>query len=228
MRHFQAPPNSAHNDHGLSLIELVVAMALFALVAVMGAQGLSGMLRLRDNLHERSETSAELAQAISLLRRDMSSAVPMPFFSPDDGPILSALIEDTQGFSVSVGGQPTLHTSGRLQPVFHRISWRVQPRLGLFTRQRWSTLTPLNSTALGPEVLVLDGVTDMRLRSYWGEIGWVNGLRPPLQAVQSASNQDEDSGSIATVAYSSGLPDGVEITLVTEKYGELVLLESLK
>ncbi|SMP05738.1 prepilin-type N-terminal cleavage/methylation domain-containing protein [Shimia sagamensis] len=228
MRHLPTPTNSAHRDRGLSLIELVVAMALFALVAIMGAQGLSGMLRLRDNLHARSEASADLAQAISLLRRDMSSAVPMPFFSPDNGPILSALIEDTQGFSVSVGGQPTLQTSGRLQPVFHRVSWRIQPRSGLFSRQRWSTLTPLNSTALGPEVPVLNGVISIRMRSYWGELGWVNGLRPPLQAVQSAPNQDEDSGSNATVAYSSGLPDGVEITLVTEKHGELVLLESLK
>ncbi|WP_299421829.1 type II secretion system protein GspJ [uncultured Shimia sp.] len=224
----QKGPPKTQSDLGLSLIELVVALALFALVAIMGAQGLSGMLRLRDGLQDRGETSAELVQAISLLRRDVSSAVPMPFFSPDDGPILSALTEDSGGFSLSIGGQPTLHSDRKSQPILHRVTWRFQPSSGRFIRQRWATLTPLNTSALGPEVPVLEGVTGIRLRSYWGELGWINGLRPPLQAIPSAANQDEDGGPAATVSFSSVLPDGVEITLETKAHGDIVLLESLK
>ena len=56
-------------DRGLTLIELVVAMAVFALVAVMGLQSLSGSLRMRDGLTARAEDSAALAQAIAVLRR---------------------------------------------------------------------------------------------------------------------------------------------------------------
>ena len=42
-----------HPDAGLTLIELIVAMALFALVAAMGLQVLNGMLRARDRLVAR-------------------------------------------------------------------------------------------------------------------------------------------------------------------------------
>ena len=60
---------------GLSLIELVAAMAIFALVAVMGTQALVAMLRLRGDLAGRSDRSAGLARAAFLLRRDLAAAV---------------------------------------------------------------------------------------------------------------------------------------------------------
>lgn len=216
------------SDQGLSLIELVVALALFTLVAVMGTQGLTGMLRLRDDMTVRSEASAELARAMSLLRTDLSGAVPMPFFSPDGGPIRSALTEEAQGFSLSIGGQPVLRPEMQPQPVLHRVEWRFQPNSGLFLRRKWATLTPLNAAALGPDVIILDGVKEIRLRSYWGEFGWVNGLRLPIAAVTEPGALDADGGPIATTAYSSDLPDGVEITLVTEAHGEIIILEALK
>jgi len=226
-----APPlrkTSITHDRGLSLIELVVALALFALVATMATQGLTGMLRLRDSLSTRSDSAAELARATSLLRHDLSNAVPMPFFTPGGGPIRSAITEDNQAISLSIGGQPTRHTDMQAQPVFHRVEWIFQPGSGQLLRRRWATLSPLNATSLSPEVAILPGVTEVRLRSFWGELGWVNGVRPPSNAAAQPSNLDADGGQIATTAYSSNLPDGVEITLVTEAHGKIVLLEALK
>ena len=152
------------NDHGLSLIELVVAMALFALVAVMGAQGLTGMLRLRDDLSSRSEASAELARAVALLRADLGNAVPMPFFTPGEGPIRSALANEPDGFSLSVGGQPVLEPARRPEPVLQRVEWRLEPGADRLTRRSWATLTPLNTESLGPEMVVIDGVRALQLR----------------------------------------------------------------
>ncbi len=222
------PKTHWRDDRGLSLIELVVAMALFGLVATLGTQGLTGMLRLRDNLNNRSVAAAEVARATSLLRHDLANAVPMPFFTPGGGRIRSALVEEPQGFSLSIGGQPTLDAVRQPAPVFHRVEWRFQPISGLLLRQRWATLTPLNSAALGPEVTVLSGVTEMRARSYWGALGWVDGLRIPLSAVPDPTNLDEDGGPVAATSFSSALPDGVEITIVTEDLGEITLLEALK
>lgn len=218
----------SYGDQGLSLIELVVALALFALVAVMGTQGLTGMLRLRDGMTERSAAAAELAQATSLLRNDLSGAVPMPFFLPDGGPIRSAIAEEALGFSLSLGGQPVLRPEAQSDPVFHRVEWRFQPSSGHILRRRWATLTPLDAAALGPEVVILKGVKEIRLRSYWGELGWVNGLRLPIAVVAEPGALDTDGGPIATTAFSSDLPDGVEITLSTESHGEIVIVEAFK
>ena len=43
---------SAMADRGLTLLELVAVLAIFSLVAVMGLQALSGMMRARDRLHD--------------------------------------------------------------------------------------------------------------------------------------------------------------------------------
>ncbi|WP_412552898.1 type II secretion system protein GspJ [Shimia sp. MIT1388] len=220
--------NFPKSDQGLSLIELVVALALFALVAVMGTQGLTGMMRLRDGLTERSEAAAALEQVTSLLRNDLSSAVPMPFFSPDNGPIRSAIAEESQGFSLSIGGQSVLRPETQPQPVLNRVEWRFGLSSGHILRRRWATLTPLNASALGPEVVIMEGVREIRLRSYWGELGWVDGLRLPIAAVKEPGALDADGGPVATTAFSSDLPDGVEITLVTEAHGEIVIVEALK
>ena len=66
-------------DRGLSLIELVAAMAIFALVAVMGAQALGGMIRLRQGIAARSAEAAALDRTASLLRADLAAVVPMLF-----------------------------------------------------------------------------------------------------------------------------------------------------
>lgn len=214
---------------GLSLIELVVAMALFALVAVMGAQGLTGMLRMRDDLGARSAATADLARTLSLMRADLSAALPMPFFTPGDGPVRSALAEEPEGFSLSVGGQPVLIPARRAQPVLQRVEWRLEAGTNRLMRRQWDTLMPLDSSARSPEIVVMEGVTGLRLRSYWGaETGWRDGVRPPGLTSTAPSGADGDGPQVAGSAFSSTLPEGVEIMLISETYGEIPLLEALR
>ena len=66
-------------DTGLSLIELVVAMALFAMVAIMGLQSLTGTMRISERLTQIDSDTAELGNAVALLRNDLTSVVPMLF-----------------------------------------------------------------------------------------------------------------------------------------------------
>ncbi|MGR3696731.1 MAG: PulJ/GspJ family protein, partial [Roseovarius sp.] len=49
-------------DRGLTLLELVAVLAIFSLVAVMGLQALSGMMRARDRLTDADEQAAALAR----------------------------------------------------------------------------------------------------------------------------------------------------------------------
>ena len=215
-------------ERGLSLIELVVAMALFALVAVMGAQGLSGMLRLRDGLESRASASAGLSEALSLLRADLDAALPMLFFSPGEGPIRSPMAAEPEGFSLSVGGQSVLPAETRPGPALHRIEWRLDSGSGQLLRRRWATLTPADQSARSPEMVVLEDVRALRLRSYWGDAGWVPGLTPPRAVASPPSGQDGDGGAGARVSYSGALPLGVEITLITDRFGEITLLEAVQ
>jgi general secretion pathway protein J len=213
---------------GLTLIELVVAMAVFALVAVMGLQSLSGSLRLRDVLVTRADAAADLARAVTLLRNDFSAAAPMAFYGPDEAPARSALRadDDGQGFALSLLGQPGLRDSaGRVDAAsWQRVEWRVVE--GRLLRRAWSTLYPQTETQRSPDMPVLEGVNAMGLRSYWAGRGWIPGLTQIL--LEDAGGQDgERDGDRATApeVYSNSLPLAMEVTLETTAYGRITLVE---
>jgi general secretion pathway protein J len=219
---------------GLTLIELVVAMAVFALVAVMGLQSLSGSLRMRDRLVTIADDTADLGQATALLRNDLAAIVPMLFFPPREGRPLSALraSRDGQGFAMSLGGQPGLATvaGGVDAATWQRAEWRLDAANARLTRQVWPTVYPVSARQAGPAVPVFEGVTGLGLRSYWAGKGWVPGLSPPRGAPSAAQggSADGDSAGSAPESYSSTLPHAIEITLETRDHGQIVLLEYLQ
>jgi general secretion pathway protein J len=221
-------------DNGLTLIELAVAMLIFALVAVMGLQALTGMLRMRDRLAGIDENTAELSLALSLLRSDLSAMVPLVFHAPQGG-VQSALTLEAGGREVafSVGGQPDLAPVSGLG--LHRVEWRWNPEDQTLSRRIWPVLAPASAAAAMPEMVVLGDVTGLALRSYWPEVGWQQGAQQiaPSAAVASDSSPlgavDRDTVLRAVVnSYTDQLPQAVEITVRTARYGPISLVESLR
>ena len=209
---------------GLSLIELVVALALFALVATMGIQALNGTLRMRDRGVAADTAHAALGQGLALLRRDLDGLQPLLFFPPGgDGRPASAVISDgADRFALSTDGVIP-H-----QPV--RAFWHRRGD-GQLVRQAWPVLTPGPGLTPDDPVVVLDGVRAITLRSYWPGEGWRDGLNAPGSALLAADTgpqgNDGDQGGAAAESYSSLLPQLVEITLVTRDHGTLRLVETL-
>lgn len=214
-------------DRGLSLIELVAAMAVFALVAVLGAQALGGMIRMRGTLEARAAETAALAQALSLLRADLSAAVPMLFYPPGRGAPQSALMLRGGVLAISAGGQPALDPDPEALGL-QRIEWQLQG--GRLSRRIWPALTPARAASRLPAMTVLDGVSALQVRSYWDGAGWVEGtaaLKPRPQG-STAPAADADQADTAPEVYSSSLPLAVEVRLETRDFGSVRLLETLK
>lgn len=214
-------------DGGLTLIELVVAMAIFALVAVMGLQALTGAMRMRDRLIQIDTDTAELGLALSLLRADLGAVVPLLFHAPG-APPRSALDLDATGrvLGLSLAGQPALPPVPG--PGLQRAEWRLEA--GQLSRRVWPALYPAAAGDVAPGVVMLRGVRGWGLRSHWAKIGWVGGVASgELDSAPEPSGGDSDAG-LASVpeSYSSVLPEAVELTLDTERFGRIVLLESLK
>ena len=212
------------SELGMTLIELVAAMAVFAVVAVMGLQSLTGMLRTRDRLAEIDANTSELSVTLARLRNDLSATTPLLFYPPDRQAPQSALHKTGTQFSLSIGGQPALDGSVHR----HRAQWRHDPADNTLHRRVWTTLTPANTSAQQPEVMVMQGVTEMRLRSYWPQTGWANGLVNPASSGSQTIEVDEDSAGSAPEVYSDTLPIAVEVTLSTETYGDIPMIEAFR
>lgn len=215
------------SPRGLSLIELVVAMALFALVAVMGTQTLTGTIRTRDALTDRDSRDRDLAVTLALIRSDLDRLAPMLFYSPD-GPPQSALY--------NLPGQGRIHLSVSALPgapsdqPFQRAEWHWDRETGHLLRRSWPTTSPARADQRSTERLLLTGVQALRLRSYWSGFGWVDGtgvdLRPPTSA---PGNSDADAAfAVLSNQYSDLLPLGVDITLTVDGFGDIRVMEAMQ
>lgn len=213
-------------DRGLSLIELVVAMALFALVAVMGLTTLNGTLRSRDALTLRDDRDRALAVTLALLRADLDRLVPVLFYPPD-GPPQSALHDDRAaariGFSVAA-------PPGDVKPPFMRAEWRLDRDTGTLLRSYWPFVIPARANQQSVERAFMTGVTGLRLRSYWGDLGWVEGSLPDVLTANPLPSGSDGDAAFARVAnsYLDILPLAVEITLTLDTLGEIRLVETLQ
>lgn len=218
-------------DQGLTLIELVAAMAIFALIAVMGLQSLTATLRTRDRLADMNAATAALSLPLALLRGDLTATVPMLFYPPGGAAPQSALRvsgagETGQTLSFSVAGRPVLAPSGGAMAAgFHRVEWRLEA--GTLYRRVWPVLDPA-AEARTPEVAMMEGVSRIAVRSYWAQIGWMEGVRGPLGAAPTSVALDTDTTGGAAEVFSDVLPQAIEVTLHTEALGPIPLLETLQ
>lgn len=83
-------------ESGFTLIEILVAMVIVAVIGVLAYGGLHGVI------HEREQTAASmqrlrlLQQAVSIMTRDFSQLVPRPVRDPLGGTPLAAFISTPQ------------------------------------------------------------------------------------------------------------------------------------
>ncbi len=197
---------AAHRrDAGITLLELVIVMALFALVAVMGLQALSGAMRADERLRKVDDATARMTRALTLLRNDLKSADSRVFWPPGAEEAARPFIDLTASDGVlefTIAGQPVLpdvQSAG-----FSRVIWRHDRENNRLTRQVWPVLRPAGDQALAPEVEMLQGIVGLSVRSYAGkDDGWVGEFGTDKQPFEAS------------------LPEAVELNLVSELYGPL-------
>lgn len=142
-----------NRDRGLTLLELVAATAIFALVAVMAVQALTGGLAQRRVIARVDAEQAELARTLALLRQDLEARVPLPHL-PAAGGAEAALAPRSGGFALSRAGV-------RAGDGFARVTWRVDAGEGRLLRRSQPLTGPGDPTA--PEVAVMAEVAGLRL-----------------------------------------------------------------
>lgn len=177
--------HSQRNDHGMTLMELIVVLAVFGLVAILGLQALSGTLRHRDRLVEIDTKTASMTKMLSSLRADLYSAAPLLFYAPN-GSIKSALEIDNRlrQLEFSVSGRVDL--PGEISAKTGRVIWRFDAGQSQLTRQSWPVLIPGDNTSLAHEVVIADGVLGMEIRTLQPNIGWISGTDPNIQGTNSS------------------------------------------
>ncbi|MGB0467291.1 MAG: type II secretion system minor pseudopilin GspJ [Pontibacterium sp.] len=190
-------------QQGLTMIELIVAVALLALIGLATATTLNSAITNERYLDERAEQLEALSYSLSLLRQDLEQAINRSSaaegYAGDNQPALVGYqtADDTNGELLKFTRTGRRHPPGtfqgsRLQRIRYRITDEQLIRESSPVPDPTETEFPVQQT-------LFRGISQVQLSYFNGE--W-----------QDAWGIDE---------VQSGLPRAVRITLTTGLWGEV-------
>ena len=147
-------------DQGFTLLEILVAVAIFAIAAQLAFGGLRNILHGREQLAPRHHAASALRYAVSLLTQDFTSIAPRV--------VRDALGEPAP--ALQAGSRDELIVLSRRDPArpilldgvaIYRVSYRL--RDGQLLRESWPVIDAVQSTQPREQVL-LEGVRELHLR----------------------------------------------------------------
>lgn len=153
---------------GFTLIEVLVAIAIFSVMSVFAYQGLRGFLRARDVTTAQTAEFARLVTGVTVLQQDFEEAVPRPVRDAlgDDVPALRS--GQARGEVVAFTRHTAWTAATPGESDLRRIEYRVAD--GELVRRTWSALDRVAATGFTDRT-VLEGVADITLR-YYGDGAW--------------------------------------------------------
>ncbi len=193
-------PGSARRCSGMTLLELVTAVAIFSLVAAAAYAALSQGLVVQDRLQEQRRFWQRLETVFNLIHTDFEQAVDLAPRGVGTGEFNgygygnSAVYENMLEFTRSVN---TDFHAGPASP-YQRVAYRLDNG-GLY-RRTWARLDQPHGIA-SLDDLLLEGIGDIRLRYLAHADLWLTRWPQPL-------NIDEPSSLPRAVEISIELEDG--------------------
>jgi len=192
-------------ERGFTLLELLVAMAIFAILGTLALSGYTELQRQSEYAEQRLERVREVQRAVQTIAQDLGQLEPRPIREPlGEALIPAVLAADSIEYLVQFTRAGWSNTAGLPRPTLQRVGYRLDGE-GLW-RDHWPVLD--RTLAQEPiRVKLLTQVRSVRLRYMNADRAWVD--RWP------AGDGTGFRGSERV------RPAAVEITLDLEDWGEI-------
>lgn len=167
------PPRAGAAQAGFTLIEVLVALALMALVSLMAWRGLASVSSARDWIEQEAEDTDAIVRTLGQMGRDVEVSYTGPGFEPagKDALVLTSglrLLRRASGGNTLELLRPDPDGNG----LWQRVQWQVRAD-GLWRASGPSApRSPLPAATDG--VRLLPGVRVMSVRAWIPGTGWVD------------------------------------------------------
>ena len=184
---------------GMTLLELLVAIAILAVVLVMAYGGLRAVLDVDEVTMERTAELADLQRAFSLIGSDLAQIVRRPIRDEygDSRPAFDA----TQPAYLEWSRGGWRNPANRVRSVLQRVAYTVED--GTLVRRFWHVLDRAQDTSSESSELLI-GVIDLRFRMLGDDRQW-HEVWPIAQGETALTSA----------------PLAVDVVLNTRRWGEL-------
>jgi general secretion pathway protein J len=202
---------------GFTLIEVLIAMSITALVAMLSFSSLSAVLDSAEMLRDRGQRVSEINRAFTLVSRDLNNFVARPV-RDELGQLESAMMGEvviTGGISFTRGGwhNPNQQLRSSLQRVRYALEDDVLWRESYTVLDRTAESEPQRAE-------LLTGVDSFEL-AFLGENTEQRGEELDTQEWPDSWGVSVDSRAIVAP------PQAVELTVLLQDWGELRWLYDL-
>lgn len=191
---------------GFTLLELLVALAVFAIMSIAAYSGLRNVLFTRAAVETQSQRLAAVQLAIFRMEQDIEQAIARPirdeYGEPQAAMMGSELASDRLILSRTGWDNPL----GQARASLQRVAYRLQE--GRLWRLHWNVLDRggLNEAR---ETLLLEQVQALKVR-FLGDADWRDDW-PPLTSDSPGKEREL-------------LPRAIEIRLTLQDWGEITRL----
>ena len=180
----------AKRPSGFTLIEILVALFIFAVVGLISAQLLGRTVNAYEVLNDRGQRLAQIHRAMLVVERDMLQFRNRPIRMAQGEPLPALMIGDEGALSMTRGGwrNPLQRPRSELQ----RVGYRLQDEK--FLRAYWSVLDrrgdeePISQT-------LLEGVEDLEFFAI-DQNGQEHKFWPPRSVQGTGQGAGQGSGQL--------------------------------
>jgi general secretion pathway protein J len=191
---------------GFTLLELLIAIAIFAIVAVLAMGGYNQLLMQRERASQSMERARNVQRAITRLTQDFEQLEPRPIRNATATTVDPALYTKTgDAYLLELTRAGWTNPGGVSRSTLQRVGYRLAD--GKLYRDYWTVLDRQQNSVAVPALLI-DKVKSFSLRFMDGNRQW-------------QTNWPAGSVGGSGMALARRLPLAIEITLTLDDWGEL-------
>lgn len=204
---------SLRSGRGFTLIEVMVAISIFAVVAAGVYRVLSAMVDTQDKIVSHSESLRDLQRALWLISTDMSQIVMRDVRKPNDNRS-PAFIADENHYLLQFTRQGVRNPLLLARSDLERVAYSIGPdpdgekkdkKARHLLRHSWAALDPRDNAEETVQVLFRN-VDDVRLEFLDEKGNW---------------KQDWPEKKMDDKEHTRTLPEAIKMLIKSDKYGDL-------